>query len=150
MTAIRALSLKLDNRVAASDRGSASANPSGLILIAERDLKVRDLQTYFLTKAGFAVEFVDDGQAALDRARTLRPALIVTEILVPIIDGLTLCRRLRDEPTTHAIPVVVFSILGAAARADEAGAKAFLRKPLVESVFVTTVQDLIRSQQAGI
>jgi CheY-like chemotaxis protein len=113
------------------------------ILIVERDENVRELQTYFLGKAGFNVEFADDGQAGLERVASLRPHLVVTEILVPKIDGLTLCRRLREDPATARIPVIVFSILAAVARAGEAGANAFLRKPLVESVFVATVQDLI-------
>jgi len=114
-----------------------------VILIAERDRNVRELQEHFLGKAGFAVEFADDGQAALERARAERPALVVTEILIPGIDGLALCRRLGEDPLTRDVPVMVFSILAAAARADEAGAKAFLRKPVVESTFVAAVQALV-------
>ena len=109
------------------------------MLIAERDQNVRALQRVFLERAGLAVEFADDGLAALERAQREPPALVVTEILIPKLDGLTLCRRLRDEPATAHVPVVVFSILAAAARAAEAGACAFLRKPLVESVFVAAV-----------
>jgi CheY-like chemotaxis protein len=117
-----------------------------VILIAERDQKVRELQTFFLEKAGFSVEFADDGQAALDRAIELRPALVVTEILIPTLDGLSLCRRLKELPETGKVPVVVFSILGAASRAEEAGASRFLRKPLIESVFVPAIQELIADQ----
>jgi two-component system cell cycle response regulator len=122
------------------------APPAGVILIAERDENVRDLQRYFLGQAGFDVEFVDDGQAALERAQTALPALVVTEILIPKVDGLTLCRRLREHPETARIPVIVFSILAAAARAEEAGASAFLRKPLVESLFVATVRNALATQ----
>jgi CheY-like chemotaxis protein len=117
-----------------------------VILIAERDQNVRELQQFFLQKAGFAVEFADDGQAALERARSNPPALVVTEILIPRVDGLALCRRLREDPRTAAVPVIVFSILSAAARAAEAGASAFLRKPLVESIFVAAVNDLVAPQ----
>lgn len=113
-----------------------------VVLIAERDQTVRELQQFFLEKAGFAVQFADDGEAALERARTARPAVVVTEILIPKLDGLALCRRLREDPLTAGVPVVVFSILSAAARAAEAGASAFLRKPLVESVFVAAVRGL--------
>ena len=116
------------------------------ILIVERDRVVRELQAHFLAEAGFEVEFVDDGQAALDRVAVSLPSLIVTEIMIPKVDGLTLCRRLRDDPRTRDVPIVVFSILAAAARADDAGARAYLRKPLVESVFVTTIQDIIAAQ----
>jgi two-component system response regulator MprA len=113
------------------------------ILIAERDPSVRELQEHFLGRAGLAVEFAGDGMAALERARLLRPAVVITEILIPRLDGLALCRRLGEDPDTRDIPVLVFSILAAAPRAAEAGAKAYLRKPLVESLFVATVQQLI-------
>ena len=116
------------------------------MLIAERDVNVRALQRVFLERVGLAVEFADDGLATLERVRRAPPALVVTEILLPRLDGLTLCRRLRDDPDTARIPVVVFSILAAAARAAEAGAHAFLRKPLVESVFVAAVLGAIPTQ----
>lgn len=116
------------------------------VLIAERDQSVRALERHFLERAGFQVEFADDGVALLDRIPTTRPAVIVTEILIPRLDGLTLCRRLRDDPSTREIPVIVFSILSAAPRAAEAGAFAFLRKPLVESVFVGIIQEAIAAQ----
>ncbi len=117
-----------------------------VVLIAERDQNVRELQQFFLERAGFAVEFADDGEAALERARLDRPVVVVTEILIPKVDGLALCRRLREDPATRGVPVIVFSILSAAARAAEAGASAFLRKPLVESVFVAAVRDLAAAQ----
>jgi CheY-like chemotaxis protein len=113
------------------------------ILIAERDRQVRRLQEHFLTQAGFAVEFADDGEAALERACLAPPALVVTEILLPRLDGLALCRRLREDPRTRHVPVLVFSILSAGVRATESGADRFLRKPLVDSTFVAAVQELV-------
>jgi CheY-like chemotaxis protein len=109
------------------------------VLIAERDRNVRELQSFFLSAAGFAVEFADDGQSALERVRLDRPALVITEILIPKIDGLTLCRLIRNDPAISDVPVIVFSILAAAARATDAGATAFLRKPLVESTFLAVI-----------
>jgi two-component system, OmpR family, phosphate regulon response regulator PhoB len=117
------------------------------ILIAERDRNVRDLQSYVLETAGFVVEFADDGEAALARATSHAPALVVTEILIPKLDGLTLCRRLREDHATRDVPVLVFSILAAAARAEEAGASAFLRKPFIESSFIATVSMLATAHQ---
>ena len=118
----------------------------GVILIAERDRNVRKLQQFFLERAGFTVEFADDGQQALERALLAPPALIITEILIPKLDGLALCRGLRENPRTRDIPVIVFSILAAAQRAEEAGATTFLRKPLVASIFVAAVQALVAAQ----
>lgn len=121
----------------------AADNGTLVILIAERDPSVRELQRHFLEGAGYALEFANDGASALEIAVAAPPALVVTEILIPKLDGLALCRALRGEPRTSAIPVLIFSILAAAARAGEAGANAYLRKPLVETTFVAAVQELI-------
>jgi CheY-like chemotaxis protein len=121
-----------------------------MILIAERDQSVRALERHFLERSGFQVEFVDHGLELLEHVQVARPAVIVTEILIPKLDGLTVCRRLRDDPQTRDIPVIVFSILSAAPRAADAGAFAFLRKPLVESVFLGIIQEAIAAQQPHI
>jgi CheY-like chemotaxis protein len=115
-----------------------------MILIAERDQSVRRLQALFLERAGFTVEFVEDGCDAFDRALQAPPALLITEILIP-----KLCRAVREDPRTCSVPILVFSILCAAQRAAEAGANAFLRKPLVDSIFVAAVQELVAAQPPG-
>ena len=71
------------------------------------------------------------------------PDLIITEILVPQLDGLSLCRRLKGAPETADISVLVFSILSSRARALEAGADGFLMKPLAEHRLLTAVQELL-------
>jgi CheY-like chemotaxis protein len=114
-----------------------------LILVVERNPAVQKLENFLLQDAGFRVEFAKDGQEALERARMNRPYLLVTEILVPRVDGLTLCRRLREDPTTRQILVVVFSHLDAEDRAIEAGADAFLRKPFDPDRLIETVRRLI-------
>jgi CheY-like chemotaxis protein len=119
---------------------------SGVILIAECDQQVRKLQHHSLVAAGFAVDFADDGEAALERARNQPPDLVITEILIPRLDGLALCRRIREDPLTSEVPVLVFSILAAGARASDAGASAFLRKPLIDATFVAAVQELIEGR----
>lgn len=116
--------------------------PARTILIAERDRNVKDLERHFLESAGFSVEFADDGTLALSRARLSLPQIVITEILIPKLDGLQLCRELKQDPTTRDIPVIVFSVLAAEARAKEAGANAFLRKPLVPAVLLGTIQRL--------
>jgi CheY-like chemotaxis protein len=120
------------------------------VLIAERDQNVRELQRVFLEKVGFRVDFVDDGLAALERTQSALPDVLVTEILLPRLDGLTLCRRIREDPQMRDLPVVVLSILAAATRAAEAGATAFLRKPIVESVFVAAVVGAAVAEPTGI
>lgn len=128
-----------------SDRQSSSEGRA-IILVVERDPHVRELETFFLNEAGYAVEFTEDGPSALERARQLRPELVITEVLVPKLDGLALCRELKNDPQTADIMVLIFSILAASTRAREAGADAFLMKPLAERRLVDTVRELIAKQ----
>jgi CheY-like chemotaxis protein len=116
---------------------------TALILVVERDEQVRELESFFLREAGFAVEFAADGEEALELARARRPKLIITEILVPRMDGLALCRRVKSDPDLKHASVLVFSILSASVRAQEAGADAFLRKPLVERALLEAVERLL-------
>ena len=117
-----------------------------LVLVVERDPYVRELEAHFLKSAGYDVQFVDDGNVALEQAKSLRPDLVITEILVPHLDGLALCRRLKADPETAHISVLVFSILASRARALEAGADAFLLKPLAEHRLVGTVEELLEKR----
>lgn len=118
-----------------------------IILVVERDPHVRDLEEYFLNEAGYEVEFALDGVAALARARTILPQIIVTEILVPKLNGLALCRAVKEDPALRSTAVLIFSILSAEARAHEAGADAFLMKPLADRRLVETVRALLASSQ---
>lgn len=122
------------------------AQDSALILVVERDPHVRELEQFFLEEAGYVVEFADDGLAALEQARTLHPHILITEILVPRLDGLALCRKIKSDPDTRGIAVLIFSILLAEGRAREAGADSFLCKPLAEKRLVETVRELIGSR----
>ena len=121
-----------------------------IILVVERDPHVRELERHFLHEAGYSVEFADDGDAALEKVRETMPDILVTEILVPALDGLALCRRLKADPRTQDVAVLVFSILSARDRAREAGADAFIRKPLAEHTLVGTVQALLEARSERI
>lgn len=122
-----------------------------LILVVERDPHIRELEAHFLHDAGYEVQLVSDGHSALEQAQKLRPDVIITEILVPKLDGLALCRQLKSDVKTRDIAVVVFSILAAGGRANEAGADAFLMKPLAEHRLLGTVKSLLekRLQRKG-
>jgi CheY-like chemotaxis protein len=112
------------------------------ILFVERDPHVRALGTQFLVEAGHRVDFAQDGLEALEKIQARAPDLVVSEILVPKLDGLALCRRLKTNPDTCHIFVLVLSILAARARATEAGADGFLLKPLSRHRLIAMVQEL--------
>jgi len=120
-----------------------SADQRVLILVVERNPAVQRLERFFLEQAGYSVEFTNDGISALERARELKPAILVAEILVPALDGLSLCRALKADDATSHILVLIFSHLHAEDRALEAGADAFLIKPLNEELLIETVERLV-------
>jgi two-component system response regulator MprA len=117
-----------------------------IILAVDRDPHVRELEWHFLNDAGYSVGFAEDGDRAFEQACELLPDIVITAILVPTMDGLALCRRLKADPRTKHIAVVVFSILAAGGRAKEAGADAFLQKPLAEHALVDTVRRILEGR----
>jgi CheY-like chemotaxis protein len=119
-----------------------------IILAVDRDPHIRELEAHFLQRAGYSVDFENNGDSALEQVRKTMPDIVITEILVPALDGLALCRQLKADPRTRDIAVLVFSILAAADRAHEAGADAFLLKPLAEHTLVNTVQQLLEARSA--
>ena len=120
-----------------------------LILVVEQDPQMRRLERYFLEQAGFAVEFAGDGKLGLEAARRLRPDIVVAEILVAGLDGLSVCRALKAAPETQSIVVLIFSILAAEQRARDAGADAFVRKPLDDVRLVRTIEALLLQHRRG-
>jgi CheY-like chemotaxis protein len=130
-------------------RNSASHNERALILVVERNPVVQRLERYFLEQAGYTVEFAADGVSAFEVAQKLKPGIVVTEILVPKLDGLNLCRKLKADPETAHILVLIFSHLHAEDRALEVGADAFLVKPLNEELLIETVEKLVALRKAG-
>ena len=129
----------------------ANVEKRALILVVERNPAVQRLERFFLEQAGYTVEFASDGISALARARELSPEIIVTEILVPKLDGLSLCRALKTDPQTESIIVLIFSHLHAEDRANEAGADGFMVKPIDEERLIDIVSKLLElnSELAG-
>ena len=69
--------------------------PGPLILIADDDADNRDVYAIFLESRGYRVEIATNGREAIDKAIALRPAIIIMDLAMPVIDGWTACRQLK-------------------------------------------------------
>lgn len=117
------------------------------VLIVEDDADIGALVARYLAKAGFEVDRVTDGGSALTRIAAAPPAAIVLDVMLPGFDGLEICRRLRSDPSTAAIPIIMLT-----ARTDEAdriaglelGADDYVAKPFSPGELVARVRAVLR------
>lgn len=120
------------------------------ILVVENDANVRELAAIFLRGAGHTVAFADHAVAALASIEQDRPDVVITEILLKKMDGLSLCRHIKENLAAPALPVIVMSILAATVRSHEAGADLFLKKPLIQHRLVDAVSSVLKNPQDGV
>jgi two-component system, cell cycle response regulator DivK len=119
---------------------------AGSILIADDTFDTRELYSLDLTQRGFAVQTVADGEAAVQAAMESPPDVIVLDLSMPRLDGITVTKLIRACPETRHIAVIVvtaFPHQAARRGALEAGADVFLEKPCLPEDLAAHVQRLI-------
>jgi len=118
------------------------------ILVADDEKHIVQLIKLYLTNEGYQVETAADGQEALDKARRLRPDLVVLDLMMPRVDGWEVCRRLRKESNVPVIMLTartedVDKIVGL-----ELGADDYVTKPFNPRELVARVKAVLRRTQA--
>ncbi|MEM6678569.1 MAG: response regulator [Pseudomonadota bacterium] len=115
------------------------------ILLAEDEPSIVASLSFLLGRAGFEVEVESDGERAVQRALAEQPALMVLDVMLPGCDGFEALRRLRADPRTKSLPVVMLTAKGQREDRDTAislGASAFITKPFANAEIVEAVQRL--------
>ena len=97
---------------------STSTSDRGRVLIVDDDRKILDLLVDLLELEGYEVLTAPDGAEAIDLALSLNPNIVVSDVVMPVVGGLELCRRLKQEPRTANVPVLLISGL---ITSDDAG-----------------------------
>jgi len=121
------------------------------ILIVEDEESLLKLESILLTSKGFEVKGVIDGAAALKSISEELPDLVVLDIMLPGIDGFEVCRRIKSDPRTAQIPVVMLTAKKSVQdqkRGEEVGADAYITKPFKSAQVVETIMKLIESRTA--
>ncbi len=119
------------------------------IIVVDDDPLVGELSSSLLRDAGYEVELINDSFKALDIIKTQPPAVAILDILMPGLDGLTLCHRIKSDPATKNVQVAMVS--GKAFHADrkralDYGAALFIEKPYNVDTFAKQVGELIAGQ----
>ncbi|MGY1436595.1 response regulator transcription factor [Streptomyces reniochalinae] len=124
--------------------------PSGHVLVVDDDPTVAEVVAGYLDRAGHTVDRAETGFEALERAAARRPDLVVLDLMLPGMDGLEVCRRLREE---GPVPVIMLTALGDESDRVlglEVGADDYVTKPFSPRELVLRVESVLRrSRGAG-
>ena len=116
------------------------------ILLVEDDEMNRDMLSRRLIKRGYEVVIATDGQQGVDLARSENPALILMDMSLPVMDGWTATRALKDDPSTSGIPIIALTahaMSGDENKAREAGCDEFDTKPVELKRLLSKMEGLL-------
>ncbi len=122
------------------------------ILIVEDDASLAEVLDYNLSQEGYETQVVCDGQQGLREIRLHCPDLVLLDLMLPMVDGLEVCRRLRADPTTQELLVLMLT-----ARSEETdqivgfsvGADDYVTKPFSLKVLLQRINALLRREEKG-
>ena len=113
------------------------------ILVVEDELPIKEIITAILSDAGHKVVVAGNGQEALQCLQSERPDLILSDIMMPVMDGRELCKRLQVHPVYSSIPVILMSAAYGSVNLDGCKHAAFLKKPFEVTELLAAVSHTI-------
>ncbi len=117
------------------------------ILVVEDEESLLKLESILLTSKGYEVRGVSNGQAALEAIAEELPDLVLLDIMLPEMDGFEVCRRLKNDPGTKGIPVIMLTAKKSRedmARGEKVGADWYITKPFKSAMVIETIQRFLR------
>lgn len=121
-------------------------NTNFKILVADDESHILNVVVLKLTNAGFNVQTAGDGQEAFELATAQRPDLLITDYHMPLLSGLELCQKLRQQPATCGIPTIMLTARGydlSPADTQASGILKMLSKPFSPRQLLATVNELL-------
>lgn len=125
---------------------AAAARSEPLILIVDDNVDAREMYAIYLEHAGFRSAEAADGETAIDLAKRDRPAVILMDATMPRLDGWEAARRLKADPATRSIPLIMLTAHAFPEhreRAAEVGADAFLAKPVLPDTLAAEIRKVL-------
>ncbi len=124
--------------------------PKPSVLVVEDEDDIRELVSYNLLREGYQVASVVSGEEALARVENNRPDLMILDLMLPGVDGLTVCRRFKASPATEATPVIVLTAKGEEGDVIAGlnqGADDYITKPFSPKVLIARVKAVLRRSE---
>lgn len=121
-----------------------------MIWCVEDDASIRDIEVYALQSTGYEAKGFEDGTSFLKELKNQKPELVVLDVMLPGIDGITLLQKLKEDPETREIPVVMATAKGAEydkIQGLDLGADYYLTKPFGVMEFVSCVKAVLHRCQ---
>ena len=121
------------------------------VVIAEDSPTQREYLRYILEKHGYTVSAGADGREALDLVEQVRPDLVISDVIMPVMNGYDLCRAIKSDPAFQGIPVILLTALSDTrdvALALESGADNFITKPYNEEYLVLRIRQILAPERA--
>jgi two-component system, OmpR family, response regulator MprA len=125
----------------------ATNKPSSLVLVIDDEESIIDLIKLGLKYEGFEVEATNDGEEGIATAQRTNPVFIILDWMLPDMDGLEVCRRLRTNPTTQDIPILLLTAkneVGSRVEGLNTGADDYLTKPFNFEELVARIRAILR------
>lgn len=123
-----------------------------MILIVEDELEIAELVRFHVEREGLSARIVQSGRVALQVVEADHPDLILLDLMLPDLDGLEVCRRLKYKPETRTIPILIVSAKGDEAdivAGIELGADDYVTKPFSPKVLMARIKNIIRRYDGG-
>jgi two-component system phosphate regulon response regulator PhoB len=123
------------------------------ILVIEDESALSTLLAYNLEKEGFTVRIAEDGERAIEALAEEPPDLVLLDWMLPHVSGIEICRRIRRDPATHDLPVIMLTARGEEAdriRGLETGADDYVTKPFSPAELIARVRALLRRARPAI
>ncbi len=116
------------------------------ILIADDDSEMLEILSSMLEEEGYVVVRAENGQEAVDLARKELPALVMLDIHMPKMDGLSACKEIKSDKVTKGVPVVMLTVEGSINEIQQAisyGAKTYITKPSSKEEILKVVKSIL-------
>ncbi len=138
-------------QAAESSRADSSGGGMPHILVVDDEEDLQELLQYNLSKDGYRVSCVGTGEEALKFAKRQPPDLVVLDLMLPAVDGLEVCRRLKGDPKTRDVPIIMLTAKseeGDVVAGLERGADDYITKPFSPRVLTARVKAMLRRKEA--